>query len=84
VDTQQKRCCAAAAICAHWSWDNCVGGIDTGVFCLLSDVIKAVLYYVFVLLVCGLFSSGARSPEHVTSNGKVKVSNEWETLCGMW
>jgi hypothetical protein len=54
VDTWQKRCCAAAAICAHWSWDNCIGGIDTGVFCLLSDVIKADLYYLFVLLVCGL------------------------------
>jgi len=51
---------------------------------LLSDVINADLYYLFVLLVCGLFSGGARSPEHVTSNGKVTVNNEWDTLWGMW
>jgi hypothetical protein len=48
---------------------------------LLSDVIKVDLYYLFVLLVCGLFSSGAMSRECVTSNGKVMVNIEWETLC---
>ena len=54
-------------------------------FCSLSDVIKADLYYLFVLLVCGLFSGGARSPERVTPNGKVTVNNELDTLwgCGM-
>lgn len=64
--------------------DNYICGIDTGVFYLLSDVIKADLYYLLVLLVCGLFSSGARSREHVTSNGKVIVNSEWETLCWVW
>jgi hypothetical protein len=59
--TYDKRRCAAAAICAHWSWDNCIGGIDTGVFCLLSDVIKADLYYLFVSLVCGLVVPEAQS-----------------------
>jgi hypothetical protein len=62
------------------SWDNCICGIDTGVLCLLSGIIKAGAYYLFVLLVSALFSSGASSTKHMASDGEVKANSEQETI----